>query len=256
MVLLGGLEVVAAGYLLNEFNKDKIEARERRKKRRDDDRPYSRPPRVDSQQSNYLQPPQKPPRPSSAPPNDPRPEAWQQHQPPPPPSQQYAHPPLQIPQHQAYQQPPQHSHLVLPAHQQSFFQPPSNNPYIQALHNDHTFPNQPAPWQITSNQYANQRPPIGPGQMQRPNTFHTSPQPQPQGPVPSPANSAQAHTFPVHQMAQPPVPAGGFTYIDTKTGRVSHNLYPPDHPMARGDPHGGRDMTREIGPAERTRDHR
>lgn len=191
MVILGGLEVVAAGFLLNEFNKNKVEAREHRKHSHPhhDDRPRPRPPRPDSHGANHLAPPSHPPRPLSAPPpHEYGPKFGQR-------------PPL-------YQQQPQ-----------NWGQRPQWQPGPQS-----------------------QPPPPGPGSLQHPNTFN-GPQRPPQQPFSQSSNSFPVQPQqqfrpntapgPPQQQAFRPQPQGN-VYVDSKTGRVSHNLYPPDHPMARG----------------------
>lgn len=166
MVLLGGLEFVAAGYVLNELNKDsKKDVKKRRtdsKDRRDrkDSRKHhhrrdstSSPHRPRPQQQQNLLPPQMPPpRPMSAPPQMPHP-GWQP---------------------QPFQ-----------GHQQQWHPNPGSNRPVQ----------------------------------QPPMPYHP-PQPQFQ-PMPAP-RPAMNSVYP---------PAG--TYIDLKTGKVQHNLYPPDHPLHR-----------------------
>lgn len=245
MVVLGGLEVLAAGYLLSEFNKDKVEQRERRKRRdshRNDDRPHSnRPPRAD----NLRPPSQGPLRPSSAPPNaEPGPTAWQQ-QAPGYPGQPQPH------------RPPQNFTLTHPQqpHPSLQFQqgpPPNSRPG----------PGPPNGWQPGPHpiNYNGGPPPPNLGPLNRPNTFHPQ---TPQHAPPLPQQGLQhPNSFPLqpnqmplrpqsnppppiqHQQVKPP-PQGPLTYVDTKTGRVQHNLYPPDHPMARGFSHDDSEIPRD-----------
>ena len=219
MVILNGLEFVAAGYLLNEFNKDKIEAREHRKHSRphDDDRPQSRPSRPDSQGPNHLMPPANPPRPLSAPPQQ----------------QQYVHDFWQKQEQLAQQQRPP------PQYQQ---QPPNwglrpqwqPGPQPQAPVNSRPPPPRPGGLQHPSTFHGPQRPPQQP-LMQSSNIFPGPPQQL----RPSPASVPPQHK-PFVPPAQAPV------YIDSKTGKVSHNLYPPDHPMARGMSYDNREIPQEA----------
>lgn len=263
MVLLGGLEIVAAGYLLSELNKDKIAARERRKHSHvssdessgsnSSSRPHSphhRPPRRHdryddhrpSRPSNtFLAPPYQPPaRPSSAPPmpiyGPPQSHTWPLAAagPPQPPPHPYQGPnrPLQSPPPNTFS--PQ------------YFRPVNNG----NASNPYPVPNSfqasgPAPGPMGPNQ---------PPPLQRPYTYHTNPGPPPPQPpiysnasVPPGSHPNYTTTNPPPYTSRPPppvAPASGTahnihahippgTYIDTKTGRVQHNLYPPDHPMAR-----------------------
>lgn len=218
MVIFGGLEIVAAGYLLNEFNKDKVEARERRKQDRpyNEGKPHFRPPRPDSHGPNNLVLPDNPPRPLSAPPQNTVPDFWQKIE--------------QRPQQQQ----------ALPQYQQ---QPQNWGPRPQW---------QPGPQpQLPVN---HQPPPPGPGALQHPNTFHGQQQPSPQPFLQSsntfpvrPSQQPRPSTAPVPPPPQPfqPMPQG-HVYIDSKTGKISHNLYPPDHPMARGMSHDDRVAASEL----------
>src|SRR5271156_1188847 len=116
MVILGGLELVAAGYILSELNKDNKKERERRNRK--DDRKHHHqhesPPRKRPQQN--LSPSQvPPPRPHSAPPPGHPPPMWQPLPVPYPP--QYWQPQPQ-PQHAPYPpswqpQPPPQGYLDL-----------------------------------------------------------------------------------------------------------------------------------------------
>ncbi|KAK5322082.1 hypothetical protein LTR70_003929 [Exophiala xenobiotica] len=196
MVILGGLEVVAAGFLLNEFNKDKVEAR--------------------SHGPSNLPLPIRPHRPSSAPP---------QHG--------YGSGFWQKPQQNQYQQHP-------PRYQQ---QPPNLGPQPSWQHTT-----QPQP------QFNAQYPQPGPSAMQHPSTFHGSPQPLPRPYMQSsntfPAQPQQQYrpsTAPVPPQQQPLNPQSqGHVYIDSKTGKVSHNLYPPDHSMARGTSRSDNEGPKEL----------
>lgn len=53
-------------------------------------------------------------------------------------------------------------------------------------------------------------------------------------------------TAPPNQQPFKPPPQGPLLYVDSKTGKVSHNLYPADHPMARGQPHEAGEISREL----------
>lgn len=214
MVLLGGLEIVAAGYLLNEFNKDKVEAREKRKHR--DDRHDSRPSDEYHRPSNMsLAIPHQPLRPTSAPPGDLRPMQR------PPPNQYQPQGPsypfqdhLQQwrPQQQPYPQqgppPNQPHHMGLPP---GLARPPQGQPQLPPPYTAQQFPSAP-----------------GLGTLQHAHTF----QPPQQNRPPMQGQFMQnAQTFPQAPPAQINRPSN--VYIDSKTGRVQHNLYPPDHPMSQ-----------------------
>ncbi|ETN46591.1 uncharacterized protein HMPREF1541_00777 [Cyphellophora europaea CBS 101466] len=215
MVIFGGLEIVAAGYVLHELGKDEEkgrateEARRRRRRhdshshhRRDSDsRP--RPPRPS--QHSLAPPMMPPPRPNSAPPQQP---AFQQHGPPPPgwvPGPPRP-PQLQQQQHSQYQQPG-------PPHPQ-------------------TWPNQGQPPQPRPN---TQPPPqLGPNSpMYKPADFPPNPHalgPQvqlhpPQHGPPPPYQQQQQHTPPPRpgQLQSRPT-----MHYDTKTGKWQSNMLPPD----------------------------
>lgn len=246
MVILGGLEIVAAGYLLNEFNKDRVEERTRRRHKHDhdsdDDRIHSRPPH-NNYDSNTLRPPiQSPPRPLSAPPKpDQRPNQWQQ-------AASYGQ--QQFPQQPATTRPGQQWQPGPPQqlHFNNTNQSPPPNQGVSQTQNTFYPPQQGL--QPNFNTYNQQPPPPGPGGLQRPNTFNPQQPPQRPGPYLQHPNS-----FPVQQgrpntgppqLPSKPLPSGPLTYVDTKTGRVSHNLYPPDHPMARGMSHDDSELSRDV----------
>ncbi|KIY03880.1 uncharacterized protein Z520_00571 [Fonsecaea multimorphosa CBS 102226] len=191
MVILGGLELVAAGYILKEMHNDgKEEEREREKRRRrrrhsreDHHRPHhhddpspNRPSRPPQQQQ--LRPPQQPggpPRPYSAPPPQNRPPMM---------PMAAASVPMWHPQQQQGP-PPQQG-------------PPQSHG---------TWPQGP------------------PSQQQRPS------QPQSQWPgSPPPPNNANSNFVPppLQRPATMYPPPG--VHIDLKTGKIQHDMYPPEMP--------------------------
>jgi hypothetical protein len=201
MVLLGGLEFVAAGYVLNELNKDNkkpakkhSDGKHRKKHRkhehhhRDSSSSSSSPDRMRPSrppQQQTLRPPQSgPARPYSAPPPGSRP-MWQ-------PQPFQGQPQNWQPNPIAYH-PPQQAPVPYPP-QQMLNRPPQQ------------MPNRP-PQQMPN------RPP-----QQMPN--HPPPQ------IPRPTFNIQAPQI------NPLYPPAG-TYIDMKTGQIQHNLYPPGHEAAR-----------------------
>lgn len=255
MVICGGLEILAAGYILNEFNKDKVEQRERRKRRDTGERPerphnHSQPPPLEgrphnlpqhverppqNRPNNFLQPPsQGPPRPTSAPPVDARPNGWQ-NQPP----QQSSYAPQQMRPTQPSNPYLQHlQNAPHPAPWQAPMMGPAMQPHFQTppgpgmIQHANTFqPQQPHPPPNFQNP--------GPGHLQRPNTFQT---PQHM----SNPNLNSSNTFPIAQTSAKPPPAGPLIYVDSKTGRISHNMYPPDHPMARGVNGNSGDLSKDL----------
>jgi hypothetical protein len=152
MVIFGGLEILAAGYVLNELGKDEDKAKQNAERRRrrhhhhhhqDDSDIRHRPQRPP--QHSLAPPTVGPPRPNSAPPVQP---LYQQPQPRPGPWQNPPHPQSQRPQQLPVQRPP---------NVQSWpQQPPARPPQFQSP---------PPP-------YTQQPPPPGPGHLQSQPTMH------------------------------------------------------------------------------------
>ncbi|KAJ9604437.1 hypothetical protein H2200_011273 [Cladophialophora chaetospira] len=198
MVILGGLEIVAAGYLLKELRGDSKEEEERERERRRRRRHHSRddhhrphrdddsPPRRPSRPSQQLLPPQQgPPRPYSAPP----------------------------PQNR-----PQMLPVAMAATAATMWPRPQQGPPPQGP--PQSYPTWPqGPPQQQSQQMMQQRPP--------------QPQPQWQG-GPPPQNRPPGNNFvpPPIQRPQTSYPPPG-VHIDLKTGKVQHDMFPPE--MPRGD---------------------
>jgi len=194
--------------LLNEYNKDKVEAQKRKQSGRphSHSRPHPRPPRPNGHGPSYLAPPSHPPRPLSAPPQNQQQQNnsgyWQKLSRPP---QYQQRPPHPSPRPQWQHGPPPNAQSTQPGppalqHPNTFHDPqqPPFRPYVQ---HSNTLPQQP--------------------QQQ----FHPN-----YAPAPPPPQQQQQPLRP-----QPQTQSSGHAYIDSKTGKVSHNLYPPDHPMARGE---------------------
>jgi len=202
MVILGGLEIVAAGYLLKELHGDSKEDEERRRRRRrreerddrhrphrHDDSPPGRPTSRPPQQQQLRPPQQGPSRPYSAPPPQNR-------------------PPMSFPAaagamgaaataaHMWHQPPPQQG------------MPQSYGTWPQGP------PQQQHPQQQVMQQQQQQRPP----QQQWQSAGPPHPPPQQNGFVPQP-------------LQRPPTnyPPPG-THIDMKTGKIQHDMFPPEMP--------------------------
>ncbi|RVX71900.1 hypothetical protein B0A52_04299 [Exophiala mesophila] len=207
MVIFGGLEIVAAGYVLHELGKDEEKARalreQRRRRtgshshshhRRDSD---SRPRPHRPSQPGLAPPNLGPPRPSSAPPQQiygpgqqaPPPGPWM--------NQPQRPPPLPLPNHQM---PPSQG---LP-HPQSWSQPPGPRPLYLASE----YPQDPR---------LQQRPPQQQPQQQQQQQFQQRPP-----------------SAPVAQSQPPPgnLPHRPTMYYDTKTGKWQSDMLPPDMPRA------------------------
>ncbi|KAH0844332.1 hypothetical protein FOPE_09796 [Fonsecaea pedrosoi] len=201
MVILGGLELVAAGYLLKEIHNDSKEEqerdRERRRRRRrhsreDHHRPHhyddpspNRPSRPYQQQQ--LRPPQQPggpPRPYSAPPPQNRPPIM----------------PVAV----------ANAPMWHPQPQQGL--PPQQGP----LQSYGTWP---------------QGPPSQQQQQQRP----SQPQPQWQG-SPPPQNNINANFVPPPLQRPATVYPPPGVHIDMKTGKIQHDMYPPEMPRDQKKP--------------------
>ncbi|KIW90737.1 uncharacterized protein Z519_08520 [Cladophialophora bantiana CBS 173.52] len=190
MVILGGLELVAAGYLLKEIHNDSKEEQERerekrRRRRRHSREDHHRPHRYDDPNPNrpsrppqqQLHPPQQPggpPRPYSAPPPQNRPSMM----------------PMAVASAPMWHPPQQHG------------LPPQQRP-----------PQSYGTW------------PQGPSsQQQRP----SQPQPQWQGSPPQ-NNTNNSFVPPPLQRPATVYPPPG-VHIDLKTGKIQHDMYPPEMP--------------------------
>lgn len=217
MVILGGLELVAAGYLLKEMHNDKKEEeererdRERRRRRRhhsreDRHRPHrhddsspERPSRP-QQPQQHLYPPQHPggpPRPYSAPPPQNRPQM--------------------VPG------------AAMGAAVGAAVAAPMWHPPPQHMPNPaQARPQTNGTWTLQQQQ----RPPQQPQQMQQPPQQQMQQRPgQWQGPPPNQPNA----TFvppPLQRPATAMYPPPG-VHIDMKTGKIQHDMYPPE--MRRDD---------------------
>ncbi len=212
MVILGGLELVAAGYLLKEVAKDSKEEeerdRDRRRRRRRrhsrddhhhhhhsggryDDSPLSRPNRPPHQ--NSLYPPSGPPRPNSAPPA-------QNGRPPMPPG------------------PP----------------PPNNMMWQQQQQHPQTYPQGPPPshgtWPLPQ-----QQPPHYPQWPAKP------PQQQHQHPRPQQDNPNNFVPPPLQRPATVMLPPPGM-HLDMKTGKWQNNMYPPEMSQGQNQNRAKRDV--------------
>ncbi|KIX04455.1 uncharacterized protein Z518_05323 [Rhinocladiella mackenziei CBS 650.93] len=228
MVLLGGLEIVAAGYLLKEIGKDDEEERERERERekrrrregkrrhhshsrndhrphRDDDK-YDSPPWHSSrlsqqqmQQLQVLQPPQLPgglPRPYSAPPPQSRPTVM----------------PVGVP---AWQGRPQ-----------SGPQMPPLQPGLPQSHGTRPLQKPPMPMPV----------PVQP--LQQPSSQQWQQQGRPQQPPgPSPQPNGNSNFIPpplqrpatMNMMYPPPG-----VHVDLKTGKIQYDMLPPEMPRGQG----------------------
>ena len=196
MVILGGLEIVAAGYLLKELHGDSKEEereRERRRRRRrnsreDHHRPHrydDSPPSRPSRPSQQLMPPQQgPSRPYSAPPPQNRPQMM--------PVAMAATAAAAWPRPSHHGPPPQQG-------------PPQSYP---------TWPQGPPQQQIMQ-----QRPP--------PQQWQSRPPPQ---------TMPNSNNFIPPPMQRPPTmyPPPG-PHIDLKTGKIQHDMFPPEMPRKDGE---------------------
>ena len=194
MVILGGLELVAAGYVLHELGKDEDKAKDGRRRRH----------RHGSHSSHHRRDSDSRPRPSR-------------------PSAQSLAPPVTGPARPNSAPPPQAFHSGGPSMYQN--PRPQQQPPFQGPPNPQTWPQPPRP---------NTQPPFmnNSGAMYRPSDFPSNPHQQPpqppqfQQPPPPYQQHGPSPSVPGQMQHRPTM------HFDMKTGKWQSNMLPPDMPRS------------------------